>query len=510
MRQSKDDFISAVKPDALSADLLGGHSARENSILFQFTDRLFRARTLQAIYDAAIVAICDALKCPRASILLFDSSGVMRFVAWRGLSVAYRRATDGHSPWRQDERDAEPLYIDDVHESDLDAHLKNIVVDEGINALGFIPLENGSGLIGKFMVYYDKPRVFNEEERQLGLMIARQLAFAVERYRSELTAHRLSALVESSADAIIAKTLGGIITDWNSGARNLFGYHPSEIIGQSVMLLVPPERHDEEPVILSRVGAGERIEQYETMRQRKDGSLIDISLSISPIRDASGDVVGASTIARDISHRRRAEEQQRLILREMDHRVKNLFALASSIVRLSVRAASTPTDLCSTVEERLRALSRAHALTMTPLQSDNDRGPAGVSLQTLVSTILAPYKGIVEQKPRILITGIDLIIPTLLVTPVSLLFHELATNAAKYGSLSRQNGRIEIACFNQDDNVVVRWKEIGEPTVQHSHDEGFGSFLVKASATQLGRIDHTWEPSGVSIDVTLERGKLGA
>ncbi|WP_309605298.1 PAS domain S-box protein, partial [Phenylobacterium sp.] len=109
----------------------------------------------------------------------------------------------------------------------------------------------------------------------------------------------LAAIIESSEDAILSKNLDGIITSWNRGAEHLFGYTADEVVGKSVTVLIPDDRQDEEPSILARLRRGERIEHYETVRRRKDGSLVDISLSVSPIRDASGRVVGASKIARD-------------------------------------------------------------------------------------------------------------------------------------------------------------------------------------------------------------------
>lgn len=127
-------------------------------------------------------------------------------------------------------------------------------------------------------------------------------------------AQRLAAIVETSADAILTKDLDSIITSWNGGAQRLFGYAAEEIIGKSVSMLVLPDRPDEEPNILTRIRAGERIEHYETTRRRKDCTLVDISLSVSPIADHSGRIMGASTIARDISERRRAEEQQHLLI----------------------------------------------------------------------------------------------------------------------------------------------------------------------------------------------------
>ena len=114
--------------------------------------------------------------------------------------------------------------------------------------------------------------------------------------------------MESSDDAIISKNLRGIITSWNSAATRIFGYTPDEVIGQSILTLIPPELHAEEDVILRRLRAGERIEHYETERLTKDGRRLPMSLTISPIRDAGGQVIGASKIARDISDRKRAEQ----------------------------------------------------------------------------------------------------------------------------------------------------------------------------------------------------------
>lgn len=118
---------------------------------------------------------------------------------------------------------------------------------------------------------------------------------------------RLAAVVESSDDAIISKTLDGVIESWNQGAERIFGYTADEIIGKSVLTLIPPDRQDEEPVILERIRNGHRVDHYETIRVTKDGTLIDISLTVSPVKDASGKVVGVSKIARDISSRRKAE-----------------------------------------------------------------------------------------------------------------------------------------------------------------------------------------------------------
>jgi PAS domain S-box-containing protein len=122
---------------------------------------------------------------------------------------------------------------------------------------------------------------------------------------------RLAAIVESSEDAIISKDLNGIIASWNQAAERIFGYTTDEAVGKHITILIPPDRHDEEVSILARIQRGERVEHYETVRQRKDGSLLDISLTVSPIRDALGNIVGASKIARDITQRKLIEEALR-------------------------------------------------------------------------------------------------------------------------------------------------------------------------------------------------------
>ena len=132
-----------------------------------------------------------------------------------------------------------------------------------------------------------------------------------ERRRAEEIRFRLAAVVESSDDAIVSKTLEGVITTWNKGAERIFGYSAEEVVGKPITILIPPDRIDEEPVILEKLRRGERIDHYETVRMRKDGTLLFVSLTVSPVRDSRGKIVGVSKIARDITDRKRAEEALR-------------------------------------------------------------------------------------------------------------------------------------------------------------------------------------------------------
>src|ERR1700738_1144659 len=249
---------------------------------------------------------------------------------------------------------------------------------------------------------------------------------------SEARYRGIAAIVESSEDAVVTKDLNGIITTWNHGATRLFGYTAEEVIGKPVTILIPAERHDEEPSILARIRRGERIDHYETVRQRKDGSTVDISLTVSPVRNPEGEIVGTSKIARDITERRRAEQQQRLLLGEMDHRVKHLFALASGVVALSARSAATPEELAATVRERLVALARAHALTLPVTSEGGKRVEQSTTLHALIQTILSPYEGRTDgDRARVAISGPDIRLGGGLVTTFELLPHHFPTKLAK-------------------------------------------------------------------------------
>jgi hypothetical protein len=134
------------------------------------------------------------------------------------------------------------------------------------------------------------------------------------------------------------------------------------VIGKSVTLLIPSDRHNEEAGILERIRRSERIDHYETVRQRKDGTLIDISLTISPVRDAHGRIIGASKIARDITDRKQAEETQNLLVSELNHRVKNTLASVQAIVQHTLRRTRDPAEFAESFAGRIQSLSRVHSM----------------------------------------------------------------------------------------------------------------------------------------------------
>jgi PAS domain S-box-containing protein len=449
----------------------------EQEALFQLTDKLFRAASLEEIYEAALDAICKGLECERASILLFDAAGVMRFVAWRGLSEDYRRAVDGHSPWSADARDPDAFCIENVASADLPENLKAAVKAERIAAAAFIPLVVEGQLTGKFMAYYGAPHALSESAISLAVTIARQLGFGIHRMRSaerlragELASRRLAAIVESSDDAIVSKDLDGIVTSWNGGAHRVFGYTAEEMIGRSITALIPSDRHDEERSILEQIRRGERIDHYETVRQRKDGALIDVSITISPLRDRKGEVVGASKVARDITERKRSQSRLDMLARELQHRTKNLFAVVQAVVTRSFAGKKSVEEAEAAVVNRLRSLAQTHAMLM-------EKDWQGADLAAVVNAELSPYAG------RVRIAGPTVTLSGQAAQNFALALHELATNAAKYGALSNPDGRVHVAWSvvkgDGTDFLRFRWEEHGGPPVAQPARRGFGSAVLE-------------------------------
>ena len=318
-----------------TAELALARRMDEQAALFEFSERLQYVTSAPQLHEAALDAIARGLCCERAAILLFDTSGIMRFVAWRGLSDDYRRAVEGHSPWAMDEKNPQPVYFENVEASDFSDDLKETIGREGIGAVAFIPIQQDGRLVGKFMAYYDTSHSFSDPQLDVALTLARQLGFSMARLKAEEArrgaergALQLVSIVESSDDAIISKDLDGVIQTWNAAAEHLFGYTEAEAVGQPIVMLIPADRSDEEPGILARLRRGERIHHYETVRRRKDGSLVDISLTVSPVRDATGKIIGASKIARNITERKEAQRK----LLDSERRLQELLAAVPAAI----------------------------------------------------------------------------------------------------------------------------------------------------------------------------------
>ena len=272
-----------------------------------------------------------------------------------------------------------------------------------------------------------------------------------ERKCIEEAAQRLAAIVESSDDAIVSKDLTGIIKTWNTAAERLFGYLAEEAVGKSITILIPPDRENEEPAILQRLARGERIDHYETVRRRKDGTLIDVSLTVSPIKDKTGKVIGASKIVQDITERKRKEAQIALLTREVDHRSKNLLTLVQAAVHLS--NGDTPEAIKASITGRVQALSNAHSLLA---QSRWE----GADLDRVVREELAPYLKDDDAQARV--CGQKMMLEPEAAQSIAVAVHELTTNAVKYGALSVPSGNVKVELAQRERTAChlldrVRW-----------------------------------------------------
>jgi PAS domain S-box-containing protein len=216
---------------------------------------------------------------------------------------------------------------------------------------------------------------------------------------SEQRLRSLASIVEFSDDAIVSKNLNGIITSWNRGAERIFGYSAEEIIGRPITIVIPQDRQDEEREILARIRRGEHIDHFETVRQRKDGGLIVVSLRISPVKNGEGKVVGASKIARDITEQKRSQERIATLAREAEHRSKNLLANVQAILMLS--QSDTAEGLKRAMAGRIRALANVHSLFVATRWS-------GAELSSIATQELAPY--FEEDKKRVRIDGPQLLL----------------------------------------------------------------------------------------------------
>ncbi len=298
----------------------------------------------------------------------------------------------------------------------------------------------------------------------------------------------------SSDDAIVSKDLNGVITSWNGGAQRIFGFTAEEAIGQPITIVIPHDRQDEERTILSRIRRGERIDHFETIRQRKNGDPVAVSLTVSPVKNADGVIAGASKIARDVTEQKRAQEQIATLAREAEHRSKNLLANVQAAVKLS--RADTPEGLKEAIEGRIRALANVHSLFA-------ETRWIGADLLTIAEQELAPYSGTGERRVRI--DGLPMLLEPNTAQSIAVTLHELATNAAKYGALSAAGGRIVLEWTRAaDGQLTLRWTESGGPAVQAPERQGFGGRIIWLMMTQLkGEARFDWRAEGLVCEIIL-------
>jgi two-component system CheB/CheR fusion protein len=317
-----------------------------------------------------------------------------------------------------------------------------------------------------------------------------------ERKRSEEALARLATIVTTSHEAIIGLTEDATITAWNAGAERMYGHTAAAAIGRKLSLLIPPDRPGELQAIVERIKHVRAVSPIETVRQTKDGRRLIIASTVSPIRNPADKLIAASAIERDITELKHAEEQQKVLIAELNHRVKNTLASVISISASTMQGRSSLEGFRAAFEGRIRALANAHDLL-------SRSGWSGADLRDIVATELEPY----SDQHRLSIRGNRIVLAASAALTFSMIVHELATNAAKYGALSANGGAVQVDWSSEGGRFVLHWQERDGPKIATPERYGFGVRLIERSVANdlQGQATIAFEADGLrcKIDVPL-------
>jgi PAS domain S-box-containing protein len=513
----------------------GGHDSsrefNELAALYQATDGLYRARSR----DEALAAVLDGIVAAlgsRASILLFDREGVMRFVAWRGLSERYRAGLEGHSPWRQGDTDAEPILVRDIEQSAEPDWIKTAILSEGIRALAFVPIMSSRKVIGKFMTYYPDAHDFSDSEVRVALAIARQLGFSLERGQAE-TARRAAEgeLRESEERFRLMSELAPVMI-WTSDAqgrclhlnrllREFWGtgddlskfdwqttMHPDDAphIGAVMMKAVSEQA---ETTVEGRYrrydGAWRTLLTEARPRFAADGTflgMIGVNVDVTVSRESEMALRGSEErlrLALDQEHR--SAERLEVMVEELQHRTRNLIAVVQSIADQTFKNSGSLEVFRRSFSERLGALSRVQGLlSRSSLQP--------ITIDALVGLELAAL----NADGRVTISGPPVPIGKAAVQTMALALHELATNARKHGALAVPKGRIAVtwdtvSVPEGDRSLVLQWLETGIGRTNGDATEpgqGYGRTLIEKALTYSLGARTSFDLSDGALRCTIE------
>jgi two-component system CheB/CheR fusion protein len=435
-----------------------------------------------ALYQQLTDAAVALMQSDMGSLQVVDEArDGLRILAWNGFGDAFGDSfalilPDSKTSCAEARRTGRRVIVPDIEAWNPLAGTAELEMlrRHGIRAVQSTPLFSRRGrLIGMISTHWRTPHEPTEEDLRPLDTFSRQAANLLEtRWADEATA-RLAAIVESSDDAIISKDLNGIITSWNKGAERLLGYTAAEAVGKPVALLIPLERLDEEPSILERIRRGVRIDHYETVRRRKDGSLIDISLTVSPIADAEGRIIGAAKIARDIT----ARKQQEQALIEADRRKNEFLAMLAhelrgplapvrnslQIVRAHGHDPAAVAAAATMMERQVAQMTRliddlidVSRITLGKLEIRMERIELVSAIRSIAEATL-PLAESQNQRLRVELPAQPIAV---LADPARLaqVVGNLLNNASKF---TEKGGRIDLVVATEGNEAVIRVEDTG-------------------------------------------------
>ena len=477
--------------------------AEELAVLLRLTDRLYRASSLSETFDAALDAITSAPGCDRASILLFDESGVMRFVAWRGLSEEYRAAVEGHSPWTSESRDPEPIFVEDIAATDEPEPLKQTIAAEGIRGLAFIPLVARNRTIGKFMTYYASPHVFSRAETDMAVHIARQLGFSLERGRADEARARAERALRESEGRFRLMSEHAPVMLWvshpdgscqhlNRMLREVWAVEESAIDSFDWRTTIHPDDADSVMQQMTEAIENRSPVSIEARYRNAGGEYRRFTTHARPRIAADGSFLGMIGVNIDDTERHEAEAQRELLLAELSHRVKNMLAVVQGMARQTFKHTGSLAEARQTFDGRLMALATAHDL----LTRANWKS---ASLTELVQDAL-PTR---EDRPQVMASGPHVALNARQTLALTMALHELFTNAIKYGALSTETGRVALewqVSPGPERRLEIRWRETGGPAPTCPERAGFGTKLIRQVFCHdlAGELSMEFAPDGLA------------
>lgn len=513
-RTTQDDAakVPLATRDSRDVSASPDHRLAHLETLYRLTDRLYRASGMEAILDAALDAIVEGLGCEKCSILLFDAAGVMRFVAWRGLSEHYRTTLEGHTPWPPGTREPPPIFVTDILDTGESDEVKQTITAEGIRGLAFIPITSQGQVIGKFMAYQPGVGDFAESCKALAVTIARQLGFSLEHARAERarlqalgelqeSEQRFRLMAEHAPVMIWMCDAEGRCLHLNEMLRRFWNVGEGDLSGFDWRSTMHPG--DIDRVMTAMGGALQRRQKVcVTGRYRNaEGTYRTLETVAHPRFGADGAFLGLTGVNTDTTDRERTEAQRELLLAELNHRVKNTLAVVQGLAHQTFRNTERPAR--HAFEGRLQALATAHdLLTRSHWET--------TSLAQLVSDTLRPAGA---NRTRIEAAGPPVRLSPHAALTIALALHELFTNTLKYGALSNDEGKVQLVWRHceSDGKLVIEWRERGGPPVVRPRQRGFGSLMLERTlARDLdGRVELAFEPEGVECRIEMPMSDPG-